>query len=302
MFKKIKRYLKDPYYALGNDMIKKCPRLMPDKFYLSVMWKSVMGYEIDWKHPVTFCEKLQWLKLYNRNPLYTTLVDKYHVKQWVAKKIGGEYVIPTIAVYESVDEIDINELPERFVLKCNHDSGSIIICQDKKQFDLKAAKESLNRALNHNFYLDVREWPYKNVPRCIFAEEFIDPSPQQDLLDYKFFCFNGVAKYCQVISGRGKKMCVDFFDHEWRHQPFHEPREYPFAEKEPERPKFLEKMWEAAEKLAEEKPFSRIDFYEVGDVVYFGEITFFPTAGLGGFSPKEYDTFFGQLISLPDKL
>ena len=131
MFGKVKRYVQDPYFALGYDMIKKCPHLMSDKFYLSVLWKMIMGYELDWEHPKTFNEKLQWLKLHDRNPLYTTLVDKYRVKQWVADKIGEQYVIPTLAVYNSVDEIDLDELPDQFVLKCNHDSGSVVICRDK---------------------------------------------------------------------------------------------------------------------------------------------------------------------------
>ena len=159
MFKKLKRYVQDPYYALGYDMIKKCPHLMSDKFYLSVLWKMKMGYKLDWKHPKTFNEKLQWLKLYDRNPLYTTLVDKYRVKQWVADKIGEQYVIPTLAVYNSVDEIDLDKLPNQFVLKCNHDSGSVVICRDKPSFDLEAARRKLGVALRKNFYWEAREWP-----------------------------------------------------------------------------------------------------------------------------------------------
>ena len=143
MFKKVIRYASDPYYALGYDMIKKCPRLMSDKFYLSVLWKMVMGYELDWKNPKTFSEKLQWLKFHDHNPLYTKLVDKYRVKQWVADKIGKQYIIPTLEVYDSVDEIDLNKLPDQFVLKCNHDSGSVVICKDKSTFELEVAKKKL---------------------------------------------------------------------------------------------------------------------------------------------------------------
>ena len=303
MFRKVKRYIQDPYYALGNDMIKRCPKMMPDKFYLSVLWKSVMGYELDWEHPMTFSEKLQWLKLYNRNPLYTTLVDKYRVKQWVADKIGEQHVIPTLAVYSSVDEIDLDKLPDQFVLKCNHDSGSVVICRDKSHFDLSAAKKKLDACLKHDFYLDTREWPYKNVPRCIIAEKYIEPAlDSKDLPDYKFFCFGGEPEYCQVISGRDSNMCVDFFDYGWRHQPFHEPYNYPFAEVEPQEPKHFEFMWEAAKKLSKGIPFSRIDFYDVHDRVFFGEITFFPTGGLGRFEPEEWDGKFGERILFPTQI
>ena len=148
--------MRDPYYALGNDMIKRCPKLMSDKFYISVLWKSVMGNELDWKNPKTFNEKLQWLKLYNRNPLYTTLVDKYRVKRWVAEKIGEQYVIPTFAVYNSANEINLDKLPDRFVLKCNHDSGSVLICKDKSTFDLYSAKQKLAAALKKNYYWEWR--------------------------------------------------------------------------------------------------------------------------------------------------
>ncbi|MBR3411524.1 MAG: hypothetical protein IKG81_02420 [Bacteroidales bacterium] len=173
MFKKIRRYLADPYYNIGYDMYRKCPRLMPDKYYVSIMWKMIMGYQLDLHHTRTFNEKLQWLKLYDHNPLYTQLVDKYRVKEWVAKRIGDDYVIPTLAVYRNVDEIDVSQLPDKFVLKCNHDSGSVVICEDKSKFDLNAAKKRLGEAMGENFYWRAREWPYKNVKRCIFAERFM---------------------------------------------------------------------------------------------------------------------------------
>lgn len=154
MFKKIKRYLADPYWALGCDLIKKHPNWMSDEFYIRTLWRMVMGYKLDLKNPKTFNEKLQWLKLYDHNPLYTTLVDKLRVKDWVAEKIGAQYVIPTLAVWESAEDIDISKLPDQFVLKCNHDSGSVVICKDKATFNFVAAKEKLGKALQHNFYWD----------------------------------------------------------------------------------------------------------------------------------------------------
>lgn len=173
MLNKIKRYLKDPYFALGYDMIKKVPRLMSDKYYLSVLWRMKMGYKLDWNHPKTFNEKLQWLKLYDRNPLYTMMVDKYRVKQWVAEKIGEQHVVPTIAVYKSVDEISLDLLPDQFVLKCNHDSGSVVICRDKSRFDLEAAKQKLSACLRHEYFWSSREWAYKHVKPVVFAEKYM---------------------------------------------------------------------------------------------------------------------------------
>ena len=173
MFKKIKRYAKDPYYSFGYYIIKKHPKWMTDRFYIKVLWRMLMGYKLNLKSPQTFNEKLQWLKLYDRNPLYPTLVDKYRVKQWVADRIGEEYVIPSLAVYKSVDEIDLGGLPDQFVLKCNHDSGSVAICLDKESFDLEAVKLKLSRALKNNFYWDAREWAYKNINRLVFAEKYM---------------------------------------------------------------------------------------------------------------------------------
>ena len=169
--------------------------------------------------------------------------------------------------------------------------------------DKRKVTEGLRKGLKENYYKVFREWPYKNVVRRILAEAYIDPAPNmQDLPDYKFFCFNGEPKYCQVISGRETRMCVDFFDKSWNHLPFHEPREYPFASIEPQRPRNLDIMWNAATKLVADKPFSRIDFYDVGEKVYFGEITFFPTSGVGGFDPIDFDYLFGQMITLPSKI
>lgn len=223
MFKKIKRYAKNPFFALGCDLTKyKISHLMPDKYYLSLLWQMKMGYKIDWKHPKTFSEKLQWLKLYDHNPLHTTLVDKYRVKQWVEDKIGKQYVIPTLAVYQSVDDIHLNELPDKFVLKCNQDSGSIIVCRDKSVFDFEAAKQKLNQRMNQDFYYDTREWPYKNVKRCIIAEPYVNYSVSQELLDYKFFAFDGAVRALYIASGRHfegpcHNFCCDFFDLDFNH-------------------------------------------------------------------------------------
>ena len=300
MFKKVIRYACDPYYALGYDMIKKCPKLMSDKFYLSVLWKMVMGYELDWKNPKTYNEKLQWLKLHDRNPLYTTLVDKYRVKQWVANKIGEQYVIPTLAVYNSADEIDLGQLPNQFVLKCNHDSGSVCICRDKSSFDIESAKEKLNAALKRNFFWEAREWPYKNVKKCIFAESYIEDPISHSLPDYKFFGFNGEVKALFIATERSNEDTetrFDFFDTNFNH--INITNGHPNADRCPSRPRHFEKMIRLTQILSKDLPQIRCDFYETSDRLYFGEITFYHWGGLMKFEPQDFDLTMGSWCRLP---
>ncbi len=291
-------FIKHPRTAILQ-LLKSKGGWIPDKIYLRLLFRLEMGYWPNFRTPKTFSEKLQWLKLYDRRHEYTIMVDKCAVKDYVAKIIGKEFIVPTIGIWERVEDIDWDSLPNRFVMKCNHDSGGLIICKDKTKLDKKEAEEKLNRCLKTNFYKVGREWPYKNVPRRIIAEEYIEPDPNtNDLPDYKFFCFNGVPKYCQVISGRNSEMCVDFFDENWIHQPFHEPKCFPFSTHKLEKPTKYELMWNLARDLSKDKAFSRIDFYQVRDKVYFGEITFYPTTGMGGFDPEEYDYLFGKMINL----
>ncbi len=301
MFKKIKRYARNPYYALGYDMIKKCPKLMSDKFYIKTLWRMIMGYELDLDNPKTFNEKLQWLKLYDHNPLYFTLVDKYRVKQYVADKIGAEHVIPTLAVWKSVDEIDIDKLPDQFVLKCNHDSGSVVVCRDKSQFDLEAAKKKLGAALKHNFYWDAREWAYKYVKPVVFAEQYMEDSITHELPDYKFFTMDGIAKALFIATERGdesKETKFDFFDMEFRHIDV--INGHPNADTLPSKPASFEEMIKMAEKLSKGIPEVRCDFYEVNGQAYFGELTFYHWGGMTKFDPFEFDLEMGDWIQLPN--
>ncbi len=285
-----------------NKIFNRLLLILPDEIYLKVKFRQLMGKKLNLKNPRTFSEKLQWLKLYNHRPEYTTMVDKHAVKDYVAKIIGEEYIIPTLGVWDRPEEIEWDTLPDQFVLKCTHDSGGLVICLDKSKLDKKAATIKLRKSLNQNYFRKWREWPYKNVPRRIIAEKYIEPSPDlKDLPDYKFFCFNGEPKYCQVISGRNTNMSCDFFDINWNHQIFHEPQMYPFSSRQLEKPSKYVEMWNLARKLSQSKPFCRIDFYEVGEKVYFGEITFFPTSGMGGFAPQEWDMIFGDLIKLPNR-
>lgn len=299
----IKKYVDHPN-IVGYRLLQKYFTWLPDKFYVKLMFRLKMGYWPNLKNPQTFSEKLQWLKLYNRNPEYIMMVDKYAVKDYVAGIIGKEYIIPTIGVWNNIEAIEWDILPDKFVLKTTYGGGSsgVVICKDKSSFDTNKAIAKLKKSMKQDIYRSLREWPYKEVPKRIIAEKYIEPSKHiNDLLDYKFFCFNGNPKYCQVISGRGTKECVDFFDVKWNHQPVHEPRYLPFADVEPKCPSQFEKMWELAGLLAKGKPFSRIDFFNVGESVYFGEITLFPTSGMGGFDPEEWDDVFGSWIQLPPK-
>ena len=299
MMQKIKKYISNPKLILFWIIVAFPKLIKSDRKFLELKYYVNFEKWPNLDNPKTYSEKIQWLKLYNRRPEYVQMVDKVEAKKYVSSILGDKYIIPTIAIYNRADDINFDELPNQFVLKCTHDSGGIVICKDKNKLDKKVAIEKLKKGLERNFFLETREWPYKNVKPRIIVEEYIDPGPQtNDLPDYKFFCFNGEPKFCQVISGRRTKMCIDFFDINWKHQPFHEPRNFSFAEVEPKRPNHFEEMMKLAAVLSKGMPFSRIDFYDVNDKVYFGEITFYPTSGIGGFDPVEWDEIFGSYINL----
>lgn len=294
MFKKIKRYCKDPYYQVGTLLMKHCPKIMPDKWYLQIMWLNNMGYKIDLKHPKTYNEKLQWLKLYDRNPLYTTLVDKYRVKQYVSDKIGLQFVVPLLAVYNSVNEIDLSTLPNQFVLKCNHDSGSFAICRDKNNFDIESAKRKLDKGLKTDFYKIAREWPYKNVKRCIIAEQYLD-AEDGVLCDYKFFCFNGEPKFMYIGADKADEPTSDFYDMDFNHLPIRMVD--PNAAVPPLRPQCFEQMKQIASTLSKGIPHVRVDFYCVNNKIYFGEYTFYHMGGFSEVKPSEWNNRLGEYIT-----
>lgn len=297
MKKRISYYLTHPQIAVFALVAK-----LSDRYAVEQQWKRCMDYPLDLEHPKTYNEKLQWLKLHDHNPSYTTLVDKCKVKKWVADKIGEEYVIPTLAVWQNVDDIDISSLPNRFVLKCNHDSGSVIVCKDKATFDLNAAKEKFRKALKKNFYYHSREWPYKNVKPCVFAEAYMEDEIAHDLPDYKFFCFDGEAKFLFIASERMNKNTetrFDFFDRQFNHIDV--TNGHPNADKLPEKPVSYEQMLTHADRLSEGIPHVRVDFYEVNGKVYFGEMTFYHWGGLVPFNPRKWDYIFGDMIKLPNE-
>lgn len=278
--------------------------LFKDKLYLKLLFRFSMGYSLDLHFPKTFCEKMQWLKLYNRNPLYPSLVDKAEVKRYVADIIGEKYIIPTIFVFESVNDLDIDLLPNKFVLKTTHGGGGngVIICKDKSRLNIDEIKKKLTLSLKADIYKHYREWPYKDVPKKIIAEEYInDDKSSEDLIDYKFFCFDGKALYCQVITNRTEDETIDFYDRDWVHQEFIglSPNVH-HSEQICEKPINYEEMLYIADKLAISIniPFVRIDLYNINGNIYFGEITFFPASGIGQFKPDKWDRILGNMINL----
>ncbi len=272
---------------------------MNDKTYLKIAYKIKIGKKLNLDKPQTYNEKLQWLKLYDRNPMYTKMVDKYEVKKIVSELIGEQYVIPTYGVWNHFDEIDFSKLPDQFVLKCTHDSGGIVICKDKSRLDKKAAKKKIEKCLKHNFFYGQREWPYKNVQPRIIAEAYMEDEQTRELRDYKFFSFNGAVKALFIAKDRtrNEETKFDFFDADFNHLPF--TNGHPNADVLPEKPKNFEEMKRLAAKLSEGIPQVRVDFYEANGRVYFGEMTFFHWSGLVPFEPEEWDKKFGEWVELP---
>lgn len=274
---------------------------MPDDEYISKKYKALMGSAPDLDAPKTLNEKLQWLKLHNRKPEYSVMVDKYRVRDYIAETIGEEYLIPLVGAWDDPDEIDFASLPDRFVLKCNHNSGlGMCICRDKASLDIKKVKAELKKGLKQDYYLSGREWPYKNVPRKIICERYMTDSPDSsDLTDYKFFCFNGHADSVMLCLDRSSgDTKFYFFDKDWNLRRYNVRGKNAPADFTLPKPKNMDKMFELAEKLSDGMPFARIDLYNSDDHIYFGEITFFPDSGFDPNILAETDLYFGNLIDI----
>lgn len=274
---------------------------MPDKPYLQIFYYAEFGKFIDFKNPKTFNEKLNWLKLYYRRPDLITLVDKYEVKKYIADKIGEQHVIPTLGVWDKFEDINFNEFPNQFVLKCTHDSGGLVVCKDKSKLNLKEVKAKIEKSLTNNYYLWTREWPYKGVKPRIIAEKYMEDQETGELRDYKFFCFNGEPKLMFVASERGlKNTKFDFYDMQFHHMNI--VQHYPNSEYSIEKPEHFEKMVMLAEKLSAGFPHVRVDFYEANGQVYFGEMTFYHFGAIVPFETEEWDKKIGDWLVLPDKI
>lgn len=297
--RKIKTAITKPK-TIGIKLLNIISPILSDKLYLRLLFPLRTGYKLNLDNPQTYNEKLQWLKLYYRKPELSKLVDKYEVKKYVADKIGGEYIIPTYGVWDSFDEIDFDKLPNKFVLKTTHDQGGVVICMDKKNFNYKNARKKLTHHLKRvHTYSKSKEWVYKNVKPRILAEEYMIDSSQGELYDYKFFCFDGKVKAMFVATDRqkeGEEVKFNYFDVDFI--PLALSQKHPKSLKKIDKPKTFDLMKEKSEILAEGHPHLRVDFYEIEEKLYFGELTFFHHAGFVPFNPPEWDYKMGSWIDL----
>lgn len=295
MLNKIVKIIKNPkkviIFLSSRGLIK-----YDDRKYLEYVYKEHMGKNLNLDNPKTFNEKLQWLKLNNRNTMYTKLVDKYEVREYVSKVIGSNYLIPLLGVFDSYKEIDFDKLPNQFVLKLTHDSGTVIICKDKTKLNRKQTISKLKKGLKRKYFYLYREWPYKDVKPRIIAEKYMKDNNSSVLNDYKFYCFNGEPKMMFIITERGNDPKINFFDMDFNEINLHQG--FKKGEKKLEKPKKFDEMIKLARKLSYGIPHVRVDFYIINGKVYFGELTFFDSAGLEKFEPEKYDEILGSYIDL----
>ena len=282
-------------------LLKKTLALIPDEQFLKIKFFYKMHKKLNLENPTTYNEKIQWLKLYDRNPDYVKMVDKYEVKSYVSSVIGAEYVIPTLGVWDNTNAIDFDKLPNQFVLKCTHDSGGIVICKDKSNLPIDEVRKSLSVSLEQDYYALGREWPYKQVKPRIIAEEYMEDSLTGELRDYKFFVFDGTVKAMFIASDRQKKEDTkfDFFDRDFNYLDLRQG--HPNSINPPAKPINYDLMIKLAEKLGDKLTHVRVDFYEVNGKVFFGELTFFHHGGWTPFDPPEWDYTFGNWLKLPNK-
>lgn len=279
-------------------------RNMPDKQFLKMAYKINMGQELNLDKPYTFNEKLQWLKLYNRRQIYTMMVDKYKVREYIKEKLGDDYLIPLLGVWDDPNDINFDMLPNQFVLKCNHNSGlGMCICKDKSKLDIKRVKKELKKGLKQDYYLTYREWPYKDVPRKIICEKYMMDETEmnlkeedRELTDYKFFCFNGKPRFMYISHDNSANATTDFFDMNFNRLNMR--MKDPNSDIIPSKPAEFDALKSIAEKLSFGIPFVRVDMYVINGQIYFGELTFFHNAGFNRIHPKEWEKTLGDWIDI----
>lgn len=296
--KKILKYIKQPKKIILYLMNKGFFNWLDDETYLKIKYRLIMKKKLDISNPKTFNEKIQWLKIHDRKDIYTTMVDKYEAKKYISNIIGDDYIVPTLGIYDSFDEIDFEKLPNEFVIKPTHTSGNVYICKNKNEINYKKLKRIIRKWLRRKYYYTHREWPYKNIKPRIIIEKYMSDEEQKELIDYKLFCFNTIPKLTLVCSERfsSDNMCETFFDENWNVLDITEGNHR--VDKNIKKPNNYEEMKEIAKKLSEDTLFTRIDFYEINGKIYFGEITFYPNSGYEKFEPKEYDKILGDWIKL----
>lgn len=272
---------------------------VPDKSWIKYMYKKTLHKKLNLNNPKTFNEKLQWLKINNRVPEFSKLVDKLEVKRYVAERIGEQYIIPTLGVWDTFEEIDFDMLPNQFVLKCTHDSGGLVICRNKKELDYENTKKRINKSLKKNYYYHGREWVYKNVKARIIAEEYLSNLGLNGLLDYKFYCFHGIPRFLYISEGLENHSTahISFVNLDWTFAPYGRSDYEKFC-KLPDKPSNFDKMIEIAKILSKGHKFIRVDLYNIDGKIYFSELTFFPCSGMMPFVSEQDDIELGKLLKL----
>lgn len=289
-------YIKDPRRAI-NGLMFATERIWPDKFYISSLYRLRFHRKLNWESPRSFNEKLNWMKLFYHNELFTKLADKYEVKNFVSDRIGEQYVVENYGVYDTWEDIDFTKLPEQFVIKGTHDSGGVFVCKDKDTFNYEWTRKAVDKNRKKNFYYHLREWPYKNIKPRIVIDRFLDDHTGNELRDYKWWCFNGMPTY-MYCTIKGRNVFENFYDMNFK--PVDINHGFPRHQPEFEKPSQFDLMKKLAAKLSQGIPFVRVDFFQVEEKVYFGEFTFYDWAGLRPFSSYETDLELGQLIELPE--
>ena len=300
MSNRIIECLKNPR-RIGLGFTTRFFKWLPDKIYLELVYYFKLGKKLDLQDPKTFTAKLQWLKLYNRRPEYTKMVDKYEAKNYVSGILGSEYIIPTLGIWDNFSDIDFDKLPSRFVLKTTHGGGSvgIVICKDKALFNKDKARKNIEEALRLDVYKLFREWPYKNVPKRIIAEQYMEDD-SGELRDYKFYCFNGEPKVMLLASNRFTDHNFTYFDMDFNRLPI-SSRDGKTSCEELKKPVNFEEMKSIARKLSQGLPHVRVDLYSCNHRIYFGELTFFDGSGYDDMESQEWDLKFGTWLQLPSK-
>ncbi len=292
-------FIKDPKVRFGYLSHSGLLNWMDDEKYIKRKWRLNFNKDINLDNPKTFNEKMQWLKLHDRKDIYTTMVDKYEAKKYVANIIGEEYIIPTLGIYGKFDDINFEDLPKQFVIKCTHDSGGLIICRDKSKLDIKKARRKINKCLKRNYYYSGREWPYKNVKPRIIIEKYMEDKENKSMRDYKFFCFNGKPEIMYLSEGLEdhKTAGMSFYDMNMKltdcRRADYRPLDYM-----PKKPVNFEKMKKFSTVLSKGIPHLRVDWYEINGKLYFGELTFTTCGGMVPFADEKWDKKLGNLIDL----
>lgn len=272
---------------------------MSDERFVRKSFELRMGKKVNLENPVTLNDKLQWLKLHDRRPIYTIMADKYRAREYITEKIGSEYTVPLYGVWKNVDDIDFDSLPDSFVIKCNHDCGGLSICRDKNTFDVESAKKKLSRSMSRNYYTIGREWQYKNIKPVILAEKLLFNSDGSPLVEYDFFCFNGNVRMVSCAWGerdRGEVHYNDFYDEHFNRLDLN--CYYPSSDVIHEKPVWFDQMKELAVKLAGDRAFLRVDIYVCDNRPYIGELTFHHWGGMGAYEPIEWNSTLGSWLDI----